>query len=166
MTDYAAIVERLARVEETKQRRRRHQKRAARDRLRASYKERYDSDPGFREREKRRHKVAYARLTSEQRLLRAAKKRAKRLGLPFDLTAEYLRSVWPVDGRCPVLGFRMLWDTEDGAEIAPSLDRLNREAGYVKGNVAVISGRANRIKSDAHWIELEKIAAYARRLGG
>ena len=44
----------------------------------------------------------------------------------------------------------------------PQLDRKINELGYVRGNVFVISRRANRIKSDATALELEEIARYMR----
>lgn len=46
---------------------------------------------------------------------------------------------------------------EDGS---PSLDRLDCRKGYVRGNVEVISWKANRIKSNATVMELMKVATY------
>jgi hypothetical protein len=43
----------------------------------------------------------------------------------------------------------------------PTLDRINNDEGYIRGNVAIISFRANRIKSDASADELQAIANYA-----
>ena len=40
---------------------------------------------------------------------------------------------------------------------SPSLDRIRLELGYVKGNVRVISGRANLLKNDATIEELEAV---------
>lgn len=41
---------------------------------------------------------------------------------------------------------------------SPSLDKLIPDLGYVKGNVAVISWRANRFKSDGTLEEIRMIA--------
>jgi hypothetical protein len=49
---------------------------------------------------------------------------------------------------------------------APTLDRINNSCGYVPGNVAVISWRANRIKCDATPEELRRIADYVTSLDG
>jgi len=38
---------------------------------------------------------------------------------------------------------------------SPSLDKLIPELGYVKGNITVMSVRANRIKNDATRQEIE-----------
>lgn len=101
----------------------------------------------------------YAELSGPDRLFRASKARAKREGVPFRLTSDYIRSIWPQDGRCPVFGFRMLFGDEH--DQTPSLDRYQREVGYVPNNVKVISMRANRLRSDASPMELEKLAVYA-----
>lgn len=47
--------------------------------------------------------------------------------------------------------------TNQKKENSPSIDRLDNTKGYVKGNINIISWRANRIKSDATLDELEKI---------
>lgn len=50
--------------------------------------------------------------------------------------------------------------TRGGGPNSPTLDRIRPDLGYVKGNVIVISGRANRIKSDATIEELRDIASF------
>jgi hypothetical protein len=49
---------------------------------------------------------------------------------------------------------------------SPSLDRIVPELGYVKGNVRVISDRANRIKRDATLEELRAIVKYVEETKG
>ena len=47
-------------------------------------------------------------------------------------------------------------ETKAGAKAdSPSLDRINPNLGYIKGNVWVISYRANMIKNNATLEELE-----------
>ena len=57
---------------------------------------------------------------------------------------------------CPVLGIELDWFAEVRQENSPSLDRLDSNKGYVKGNVAIMSWRANRIKNngtkDEHYL--------------
>ncbi len=61
---------------------------------------------------------------------------------------------------CPILHIKL---THDGnRDHSPSLDRIIPQKGYVKGNVQVISLRANRIKSDATLEELERIVENLR----
>jgi hypothetical protein len=78
-----------------------------------------------------------------------AKARAKKQGLPFTITVEDVKAVWPKDGKCPVLGIPLF--TNKGkvpGPNSPSLDRVIPDLGYVKGNIAVISMKANLIKQD------------------
>lgn len=92
----------------------------------------------------------------------AARKRARTLGVPFDL--EECDIVFPEV--CPILGIPITLDKTDGprrrTDNTPSLDRRVPSKGYVKGNVCVISWRANRLKSDASLEELESLVNYLK----
>jgi len=46
---------------------------------------------------------------------------------------------------------------------SPSIDRVSPGKGYVKGNVIVVSQKANSIKSNATPHELERVAAFYRQ---
>lgn len=93
-------------------------------------------------------------------MLASAKWRARRDGVPFDLTLDDVR----VPKRCPYLGIPIFVGDGRPVDNSPSLDRLDPELGYVRGNVIVVSFRANQIKSDASPDELERIALAVRRL--
>ena len=51
-----------------------------------------------------------------------------------------------------------------GSVNSAHLDRFDPHKGYVKGNVAWISGRANRIKYDASLEELKQIVNWMERV--
>ena len=91
-----------------------------------------------------------------------ARGRARRKGLPFDLSYTYLDSIWPKDNLCPVFGFEMKFNRgKQGAYYnSPTLDRIIPSKGYVEGNVIVISNKANCIKSDAEPKEMYKVADF------
>jgi hypothetical protein len=78
--------------------------------------------------------------------------RAKKLGLPFNLTREYIERIWPEDEMCPIFGvkFESLSGPSRGKghphPHSASIDRIIPEKGYVEGNVAIISNRANTMK--------------------
>lgn len=93
-------------------------------------------------------------------MLRRAKARAAKEGFEFDLDENDLR---PLPEICPVLGvpLRISIVAQDGC--AYSLDRIDNAKGYVRGNVAVISYRANRLKNDGTAEEHEAIAAWIRK---
>lgn len=82
-----------------------------------------------------------------------------RLGIPFNLTMED----FIVPERCPVFGTLLVSPMLSGRHAsmnAPSIDRVIPSKGYVKGNVRIISYRANLLKSDATLDELKKIVSY------
>lgn len=89
-------------------------------------------------------------------LLYAARRRAKAKDLPFDIDESDIR-VPPI---CPVLNIPLTTGTGVGHENAPSLDRIDPRLGYVRGNIAVISSRANRIKQDATPAEVMAVALW------
>lgn len=47
---------------------------------------------------------------------------------------------------------------------SPSIDRIVSAKGYVKGNVQIISWRANKLRADASVQELKCVLAYAKNL--
>lgn len=85
-----------------------------------------------------------------------ARTRANSLKVPFDLTPEYLESIWT--GICPALGVDISFTEKDRTdEFAAELDRFIPELGYTKGNVTFLSRKANRLKNSASISDLEGI---------
>lgn len=95
-------------------------------------------------------------------ILSRLRRRTQELGVPFDLEATDI----VVPYVCPVLGIPIVVDGNGQRDNSPSVDRKIPGLGYVKGNVRVISMRANRIKNDATVEELALVLADARRLHG
>jgi hypothetical protein len=93
-----------------------------------------------------------------------SKKRAKEKGLPFNIDIEHLLTIFPSDGLCPALNIPMVWGGGMDRNNSPSLDRHVPSLGYVRGNVAFISNKANRIKSDATTEEVLGVAKYLTRI--
>lgn len=96
-------------------------------------------------------------------LLLVAKARAKKRGIVFDIDASDI----VIPTHCPILGIPLFQKQKthkrDATPNSPSLDRIRSELGYVKGNVQVISWRANNIKRDATPEELRKVADYVNK---
>ena len=85
----------------------------------------------------------------------AAKKRAKDKSLPFNLELPDI----VVPEKCPFLEIPLVVNKGLGAlPNSPSLDRIIPKLGYVKGNVQVISNKANVMKSSATLEEFELMA--------
>lgn len=90
---------------------------------------------------------------------RRARARAKKIGLGFDITIDDLL---PLPTHCPVFGSPLCVSASRQDPNAYSLDRINNDRGYVKGNVIVMSYRANRLKNDGTAEEHEAIARWMR----
>lgn len=90
-------------------------------------------------------------------LWRVAKSRAKKFNQPFDISPEDI----VIPSKCPILGCPIDILTSNYATGA-SLDRVVNDKGYVKGNVRVISRKANRLKGDATIEEIINLLAYMR----
>ena len=98
-------------------------------------------------------------------LLGRANRRAAIKGVPFSITLADI----VIPERCPILGIPIRVGVHGfrahefgGDEDSMSLDRIVPELGYVPGNVAVISWRANRLKNNATLTELEALLAWMR----
>ena len=88
---------------------------------------------------------------------RLKKANSIRRGLNFDI--EFGDIVFPT--HCPILGIELDYFTEQGWEDnSPSFDRIDPNLGYTKGNVAIISMRANRIKNNGTAQEHYQIAEF------
>jgi hypothetical protein len=91
-------------------------------------------------------------------LHRFARRRAEQKGIVYDLTADYIKSIW--NTHCPVLGIELKRNKGRSQDDSPSIDRIVPELGYVKGNVCIISHKANRIKNNGTLNELRCLVEY------
>lgn len=92
------------------------------------------------------------------RRLTAKRNNALQKGIEFSLT---ISDLYPLPTVCPVLGIPLKYEGNEGAaDDAMSIDRIDPAKGYVQGNIALVSQRANRIKNDATPAELRKIADF------
>jgi hypothetical protein len=92
----------------------------------------------------------------------SAKQRSKASGIIFDITKQDVVDIYPSDGKCPIFGMLLVTNVGKTKDDSPSLDRIVPEKGYVKGNIVVISHKANRIKNNATLVELESIVSFLK----
>ena len=126
-------------------------------------------DPAYRQKLRERARLCQPQTRKRRRanriadMLEQAKARAKRKGIPFDLS----RSDLTIPAVCPVFGVPFVRGT-DGNPVAdgklspwsPSLDCIIPSLGYVRGNVQVISLKANTMKSNATPDQLRQFAQW------
>jgi hypothetical protein len=116
----------------------------------------------FREKRRRQRQTPHQWCSH---ILVPIRNRALEKGVSCTITAQHLRDIWPMDNRCPILKTTFLCGMEKGNPAGPSVDRIVPSLGYVPGNVAIISYRANRIKIDATILELRAVADWMVQMG-
>ena len=89
-----------------------------------------------------------------------AKKRSKKKNIPYNLTTEYLRSIFPKDFMCPILNYKMVVNDNVVGKLSPTLDRINPRLGYVKGNVEFVCMLANHMMSNATGQDLTRFSKW------
>jgi hypothetical protein len=88
---------------------------------------------------------------------RNVRKKAKLRNIPFDITVDDIQ--WST--RCPILGIELdYWTRGVHTHNTVSVDRIDSSKGYIPGNVAAISYRANNLKNNATRDELVSILKY------
>ena len=95
-------------------------------------------------------KVDWKAVPLERRIYNRAKSRAKRKGLDF--TIEISDIIIPY--KCPILGVPFIYSDSD---YTYSIDRIDSSKGYIKGNIIIMSNKANRIKNNATKREIELV---------
>lgn len=99
----------------------------------------------------------------------AAKDRAKRFNIPFDITKEYLQYLWEKqNGLCAISNIPMTCELSNGrTSTNVSIDQINPHLGYTKNNIQLVCMAVNQMKSDLSMEELymfcESILRNARK---
>jgi len=100
----------------------------------------------------------YGRIVNAERvMLERARKRAKKNKCDIDIDKNYIKSIWPIDNKCPILGEKFRLGKYIGDDYSPTLDRIDNGKGYVRGNVAIVSRKANSVKNKATQEDMELI---------
>jgi hypothetical protein len=122
-----------------------------------NYQQRLKQDRKYREQKK---KSFDQRL---QALLNSSKQRATLKKLEHDITLQDVKELYPIDGCCPVFGFKLEFGNAGFREHSPSIDRIDSSKGYTKDNIQILSWKANRIKGYATVEDLEAVLAYLKQ---
>lgn len=94
----------------------------------------------------------------KSRMHNRAQQRSKNQNIEFDIEIDDII----IPTTCPILNIPMVAHSgrSGGKKHSPSLDRINPELGYTKGNIMVISHLANQMKSHANPSELIKFSEW------
>lgn len=96
-------------------------------------------------------------LNVEKTILNAARSRARRSNLEFNLTLEDI----VIPEMCPILNIKISMSYVRHNNGSPSLDRIDNSKGYIKGNVRIISYLANAMKNSA---TLEQLILFSKNI--
>jgi len=97
---------------------------------------------------------AERRKNQQQALFDGIQARSKRLNIPFNIEVEDI----VIPDKCPIFGIPLYKVGKKPTDNSPSVDRIIPELGYVKGNILVMSMKANRLKNNATLEELKILA--------
>lgn len=103
-----------------------------------------------------KHAEDYSNKSLEAKILERAKRRSYVSGIELDITIDDIK----IPDKCPVFGTEFVVNTQQAA----SIDRIDSTKGYVRGNIAIISRRANTIKNDATVEELKQVIRYMEEI--
>lgn len=85
-------------------------------------------------------------------LYERTKDRALKNNIEFNIDIEDII----IPEYCPILETPLIIGTKDNYEYSPSIDRIDNSKGYIKGNISIISKKANSMKNSATLEELQK----------
>lgn len=108
-----------------------------------------DKVPELREKYLKSKREEFLKNYKKQILFRT-KRRAELRGLEFNLDIDDII----IPDICPILEVPIIIGTKDNYEYSPSIDRIDNSKGYVKGNIQIISKKANSMKNSASYNEL------------
>ena len=94
---------------------------------------------------------------------KSSKRRARDKNLPFNLTSDYLESIFPKNCICPILGYKMKVSNITLGKLSPTLDRVNPRLGYIKGNVEFVSNIANCMMTSATGRDIKRFVKWASK---
>ena len=127
-----------------------------REKTNKKYVEKYHSDEDFRKHRNeisRKSNAKIRKLYPERMMLYSCKNRAKKKGWEFNIDESDIH----IPKYCPILNIELIPGGMGKQSFnSPSIDRIDSNKGYIKGNVRIISLRANMMKNDADLQELEE----------
>lgn len=108
------------------------------------------------ERVKTSHRRLWKVGNRQAEMWEAALRRARRDNLPFDIEPEDII----IPTHCPLLGLELTqaFGRKGGLPNSATLDKWDASLGYVKGNIVVISNKANMAKNTLSFKEINTLA--------
>lgn len=106
------------------------------------------------ERVKKMRRKSYRNTPPHLKLFYQSQSRAKTGDIEFNLSPEDI----VIPNECPYLKVPFIVGTKENYQYTHSLDRIDNDKGYIKGNVEVVTKKANSMKNNASDEELIQFA--------
>lgn len=104
-------------------------------------------------------KVKNNRVTNPKKyIIWDSRARAKKLGLEHSISEDDIE----IPEFCPVFNIPIFKVEGKKTDNSFSIDRINNTLGYIKGNIKIISYKANRLKNTSSIEDLEAILKYMK----
>lgn len=117
-------------------------------------------EEGMRERRLRITGLSRDLLTAAIAKFLRKRQNAKQGGIEFSITFDDI--IW--NTVCPILGIKLNYFADVISPASVSFDRIDPTKGYIKGNVNIISFRANNLKSNGSKEEFALLLEYLNKL--
>ena len=95
------------------------------------------------------------------RLRGGARERAIEKGIDFKLRSY--KDLPKVPKNCPILDIPLYVGNKVSTDNSPTLDRIDNNKGYIKGNIHIISRKANQMKSNADLKDIKKLYLFMKK---
>ena len=83
----------------------------------------------------------------------------------FNITWQDLKEIFPKDNRCPIFKTPFVTGKEKyPRKLWPSVDRIDNNKGYTKGNIIWVSNGANSMKGEFTADEIIKVGKFYKEL--
>tara|TARA_R110002167_G_C12468969_1_gene633440 strand:- start:26 stop:400 length:375 start_codon:yes stop_codon:yes gene_type:complete len=109
-----------------------------------------------------KHRREKHKKTPQIRMRNDARERAIKKGIDFQIPSY--KDIPAIPDLCPVLQIPLFivgWVATDNS---PTLDRLDNNLGYIKSNIHIISRKANQMKSNANFKEIEMLYEFMKKI--
>ena len=81
----------------------------------------------------------------------------------IDFKLKSYKDLPKVPEYCPILDIPLYVGTKTSTDNSPTLDRIDNNKGYIKGNIQIISRKANQMKSNATFEDVEMLYKYMKK---
>ena len=109
----------------------------------------------------KKHRRAKHKKEPRIRMRNDARERAIKKGIEFNLNSY--TDIPPIPKFCPILNIPLFVKGWVGTDNSPTLDRIDNNRGYIKGNIRVISRKANQMKSNGSFRDVEKLYFFIKQ---